>query len=386
MTSAPEPSIDVPVESAATSRSPRRRRAISAVVVLALIAAAGWFVFGSTDRRQTFYANFVTVGGINVGSAVTVLGVDVGTVTSVQPQGTSVRVGLSMPDGIDIPADVSAYILNPSLVSDRHVELSPAYTGGATLGDGEEIPVERTAAPIDFDTLLGSINTLTDTLGNDGGNLGAVLARGADTWAGHGEDFNTAMRALAGATGVIGAHTADLDQLVTALTRLYAALDARQTSLDGLVQDLAVLGDSWAGQDLDVTEPLADLRTLFDQINAFMAANGDQLGAIAGNVETLSATAADHQAGLAEFMDLVPLLMQNLGDSVGPDHRGRIRLNVTTTLTQFAVAAPLCAEHPLPLCTGAGFTNPIAFPISASDPLGIVSALTGGAPTTGGTP
>ena len=87
-----------------------------------------------------------------------------------------------------------------------------------------------------------------------------------------------------------------------------------------------------------------------------------------------------NQAGLAEFMDLVPLMMQNLEKTVGPDGRSRIRLNVSTNLTQFAVAGPLCAEHPLPLCTGAGLTNPSTFPISASDPLGIVTAITGGNP------
>ncbi len=38
----------------------------------------------------------------------------------------------------------------------------------------------------------------------------------------------------------------------------------------------------------------------------------------------------------------------------------------------------------MPLCTGAGFTNPISFPISASDPLGLATLLSGGMAPAGG--
>ena len=50
-------------------------------------------IIGST----TVHANFAYVNGIYVGSKVTVLGVPVGTVTEVQPQGTTVRVTMTMP-------------------------------------------------------------------------------------------------------------------------------------------------------------------------------------------------------------------------------------------------------------------------------------------------
>ena len=46
-------------------------------------------------------------------------------------------------------------------------------------------------------------------------------------------------------------------------------------------------------------------------------------------------------------------MMQNLSQTIGPDQRGRIRLNVSTALTQFAVAKPLCDTYKLPICTGA---------------------------------
>lgn len=370
----------VQTSSARTGTSGRRwPKVATALVLVAAVASAGWFVFGRTDNAKTVTADFSYVNGIFAGSTVTVLGVPVGTVTEVAPRGTTVRVTMSMPDDVRLPADANAYVLNPSVISDRHVELGPTYRGGPVLEDGAQIPTERTHAPIDFDGLMGSISTLTDALGAKDGQIGDLVTDAADGWRGRGEQFNTAITNLSTASGVVGARAEDIGALVENLNTLMTALDARQVSLDRLVAGLGELGDEWSARQIDIGAPLQDLRVVLDQMDKFMAGRGDDVGAIAGNVQALGDVLAANQSGLAEFMDVVPLLMQNLSRSVGDDNRGRIRLNVSTALTQFAVAEPLCKQYPMPLCTGAGLTNPISFPVSASDPLGIVSAITGGA-------
>ncbi len=141
---------------------------------------------------------------------------------------------------------------------------------------------------------------------------------------------------------------------------------------------MGLLSSQWASSNQDIAGPVNDLKVVFDQINDFVLAHGNDVGVVAENLKVLGDTLVDNKAGLAEFMDLAPLMMQNLSSTIGPDRRGRIRLNVSTTLTQFKTLKPLCDQFPMPLCTGAGLTNPISFPISASDPLGIVSAITGG--------
>lgn len=351
---------------------------IAAAVVLAgAVAAAGWYVFGGTDNSRTVTAHFSYVNGVYVGSKVTVLGVPVGTVTEVTPQGATVRVRMTMPDDVALAADASAYVLNPSVISDRHVELGPvAAADGPRLADGAEIPPARSHAPIDFDGLMGSISTLTEALGSEG-QVGDLLTQSADGWRGQGEAFNTAIVNLSSATGVVGARAEDIGALVSNMGSLMRALDARQVSLDQLVADLGGLGDQWSAERVDLETPLRDLQVVLDEVDGFMAEHGDDVGTITRNVNALGDVLTAHQAGLAEFMDIVPLLMQNLGNTVGDDQRGRIRLNISTALTQFSVADQLCREYPMPLCTGAGLTNPISFPISASDPLGIVSVLTG---------
>ena len=358
-----------------------KRRIIGLVAVLGLCLGAGWYVFGRTDRATTVHADFSYINGIYAGSKVTVLGVPVGRVTAVTPQGKTVRVTMTVPADVVLPAELDAYVMSPALISDRSVELGPAYSGsGPTVTDGQVIPVEHSHAPITFDSMLGSLSTLTSAIGPQQGDIGQVLAQGAEQWRGQGKQFNDAMRNLSAATGVMGARAEDIGKMVENLTTLMAAFNQRQVSLNQLVTDLGDLGGTWADANLDISKPMADLKVVLDQVDAFVAKHGDDLGTIAANLNAVGDVLRAKQPQLAEFMDLVPLMMQNLSNTIGPDRRGRIRLNVSTVLTQFAAAQNFCDRNMLPMCVGAGITNPISYPISRSDPLGIVSAVTGNAP------
>lgn len=63
-----------------------------------------------------------------------------------------------------VPADVQAAILSPSLVSARAIQLVPAYTGGPELADGASIGPDRTAVPVEWDDLREQLEKLTDSL------------------------------------------------------------------------------------------------------------------------------------------------------------------------------------------------------------------------------
>lgn len=370
-------------------RKRRGGKIFTAVLVIAAIVAGSWYVFGRGDNNRTVHADFAFVNGLYQGSTVTVLGVPVGNIDKVDARGDHVRLTLKIRKDVTLPATVEAFVLNPSVISDRHLELGPAYTEGDTFQDGGVIPMERTHSPISWDKLMESVKTLTqvmgpgtDTTGSEdksAGGLGALLSRTARSWEGRGPEFGTAMSTLASASGVFGARGEDIAGLIDSLDLMMTTFKNKQVSLDGLINSMSVLSDKWAQADTDITTPIKDLRTVFDQINNFVLQHGNDVGVVAENLDTLGKTLVDNKAGLAEFMDLAPLMMQNLSSTIGPDRRGRIRLNVSTTLTQFKTLKPLCDQFPMPICVGAGLTNPISFPISASDPLGIVSAISGGA-------
>ena len=145
----------------AESGSKKRTLAIIAAALIGVLVVGGalWWVF-TRAGTTTITAYFDKSIGIYDGSDVRVLGVKVGTVTSVEPQGDQVKVDLRVDRGIDIPVDANAAQVTPSVVADRYIQLTPVFTGGDKMASGSVIPIERTATPVEVDQLYASINDL----------------------------------------------------------------------------------------------------------------------------------------------------------------------------------------------------------------------------------
>jgi len=103
------------------------------VVVLAAAIAVPLWRLNPDERRLT--AHFTRAVGIYEGSDVRVLGVRIGRVIKVTPEGRTVRVEMRYDRDLRIPADAQALVIPPSVVSDRYIQLTPAYEGGAALPD-----------------------------------------------------------------------------------------------------------------------------------------------------------------------------------------------------------------------------------------------------------
>ena len=88
---------------------------------------------GGGGEKRTVTAHFPRAVSVYEGTDVRILGVNVGTVTAVIPEGNSVRVEIEYDADYDVPAEANAAIVTPTLVADRFIQLGPAYTGGDVL-------------------------------------------------------------------------------------------------------------------------------------------------------------------------------------------------------------------------------------------------------------
>ena len=138
---------------------------LAAAVVVALVAAAFAFTGGGSTKTVTAY--FSEAISVYKGSDVDVMGVRIGSVKAVVPDGDRVRVEIEYDGKYKLPADVKAAVITPTLVADRFVQLAPAYTGGAAMKDGGEIPLDRTAVPLELDKIYSSLAQLTKTLAHE---------------------------------------------------------------------------------------------------------------------------------------------------------------------------------------------------------------------------
>ena len=78
-------------------------------------------------RPTTITAYFPTATAIYPGDDVRVSGLKVGTIESIEPQGTQAKMVMHVDRDVPIPADAKAVIVAQNLVAARYVQLTPAY-------------------------------------------------------------------------------------------------------------------------------------------------------------------------------------------------------------------------------------------------------------------
>src|SRR4051794_4921479 len=156
-------------------------------------------------------AYFPSATGLYKGDPVKVMGVVVGKVSSVKPDGDRVRVELEIRSQ-PVPADARAAIVAPSLVSERFVQLAPAYTVGKKMASGGVIPLNRTAIPVSFDDVKRELTDLATALGpapgreDQTGSLNqAIRTLDANVGPDAATRFRDSMQAMRGATASLAA-------------------------------------------------------------------------------------------------------------------------------------------------------------------------------------
>jgi phospholipid/cholesterol/gamma-HCH transport system substrate-binding protein len=293
-----------------------RRRILAAAVVLVLAGAGAAVVFGRHVPTHRLVAHFTSAVGISAGSDVRVLGVPIGRVTKVQPQGTSVRVEMDYDAGQPVPAGVDAVVIPPSVVSDRYVQLTPAYAGGPVLADHADLPVARTAVPLELDDVYRALDQFNTALGPGGANKNGALSRaigtGAANLAGNGQNLHDTLdgasrtlRTLADGRDDLFGTVADLQQFVTML--------AESDELVRQFNDrLADAGEQLAGEGPDLAATLRSLSVALSQVATFVHENRDLLTTDVGALTDVTNVLVRQQQALTEVIDVAPLTLSNL--------------------------------------------------------------------------
>ncbi len=297
-------------------------RVIAVLVVLALVvAAAVWYAFLRPSGR-TITAFFDQTIGIYSGSDVRVLGVKVGTIDSILPMGSTVKVVMHVDDGVDVPADAKAAVIAPSLVSGRYIQLVPAYTGGPKMADGAVIPQSRTAVPVELDQVYASLDTLSRALGPQGANrtgaLSDLINVGAANLAGNGQLLNTTIGDLSRAVGTLSDNRQDLFGTVDNLQRFVSTLAASDAQVRALNSQLTDVAGFLAAERTNLSSALAQLSVALTEVAAFVRDNRDLLRTDVGKLASISDILVQQRAALTEVLDVAPAALGNLSNAYNP--------------------------------------------------------------------
>jgi phospholipid/cholesterol/gamma-HCH transport system substrate-binding protein len=298
------------------------RRRVATVLVIVLAAAIAVPVWRLRPAGRTLVAHFARAIGIYAGSDVRVLGVRVGRVASVEPEGGSVRVVMRYDKELRIPADATAVIVPPSIVSDRYVQLTPAYAGGAALADGADLPLARTVTPMEIDDVYRALDEFNRALGPDGANAEGALSRlietGRANLEGNGENLNVTLDSLSRALSTLADGREDLFATVGNLQRLTTALAESDQQVRVFNQQLADVAEQLAAERDELAAALRSLAGALGDVTSFIKQNR---AALVSNVEALAdltGVLVRQQRAIIEVLDIAPLALSNLNLAYNP--------------------------------------------------------------------
>ncbi|MEV6061575.1 MCE family protein [Nocardia asteroides] len=280
-------------------------------------------------KEETITADFENVAGLYVGNEVSVLGMPVGRVTELVPQGKYVQVHMVVDAEVDLPADVVAALVSPQMITNRHIELTPAYTGGPTLPRGSHIPFGRTRTPVELDRILRNFDDIGKALAGsntDGPMASRVLFPLLD---GNGDRIRETLAALSGAFEVTLANKDQISNAIVRLndvTQILAENDATVRDFSARLTQLVTL---MREQAPGLQAVLAQLNDFVANTSAVVGENEQPLTEALLRLITITAQMRDHARGLTEVVDIAPLFLGNLGNAVSPEAKA-VRLHLLT--------------------------------------------------------
>jgi virulence factor Mce-like protein len=216
----------------------------------------------------------------------------------------------------DVTADAKAVIVTPTLVADRFVQISPAYTKGAVMQDDADIPLDRTASPVELDRIYKSLAELSTALGPNGANktgaLDDLITAGADALRGQGALANQTINNLADAAQVFGDNSGALFSSVRQLADLTAALAANDRFVNRFMGDLAGVSSQLAGERDELQGALAALARAVGTVRTFVHDNKGAVESEIADLSTVLSAVAKEQHALGTAVQLAPLGLGNL--------------------------------------------------------------------------
>ncbi len=330
--------------------SVRPVRLVLLAVVLLLTAACS--SLPGTGGKMEVVAYFEDSAGLFVGNDVGILGVVVGEITSIEPDGEQVRVTMEIADNHRVPADAGAVVVARSVATDRYVELTPVYSKGPTLEDGDEIGVERTRAPVDFDQVLASLNDFATGIAGSKKATKAIqrfINEGTNALRGNGSLINQTVHALQDGVNGLHGQRDNVASTLRSLDVLLAAVATNESTAREFISQVTEASDLLADERENFRTALRSLDSAVTIVAQFAVDNREQIiEALDGSTRLMRTILKKHR-NLTEILRVMPLALQNL-ERTREGNRLKVVVDPVVLTPLGGVVNQVCDRLPPAIC------------------------------------
>lgn len=295
------------------------------VVLIMLVIAIGLqperLINWATSLR--YQALFTEAGGLNTGNDVTVSGIKVGTVSSIELNNGDALVGFTVDGRYALGADTTAHIRTGTLLGERVLALDSA--GEGTLPPNTVIPTTRTSSPYsltdavseltantrDTDTaaLNQSLDTLAETLDQVAPQLGPMfdgLSRVSQSLNNRNQSLAELLKSAGDVTGIFAERSQSLNTLILNANDLVAVLNERRQAIVSLLRNTSAVAEQLSGIVHENEEKLAPTLERLNSVTAMLEKNRDNLAKMLPGAAKYYLTQGEIVSNGAYYNALVP--------------------------------------------------------------------------------
>lgn len=336
-------------------------RRLTLLIAALLVGATALTVYAvQKSSTLTLTADFDRSTGLYTGSDVKILGVKVGKVTKVEPNGDHVRVTLKITEHTDIPADAKAAIVAPSLVSGRYVQLAPIYDGGPKLKNDALIPRDRTAVPVEWDDIKAQLTNITRSLApttqDKDGSLKRFVESAAGAFEGNGDRFKETIAAMSSASQTLSGNSDNLYVTVSNLADFVGAMNDSSQQIAAFVNELESISSVLGENQKQLSALLGQSRKTVATVRDFVTTNRAGLDEGVARLTAVTDQITDKQTQLANILHLAPTTVANFYNIYDPTAgtlTGRLALAQTKGFANVICQAMFSAGGTLKECQSA---------------------------------
>jgi virulence factor Mce-like protein len=284
---------------------------VAVAVVTAVIGAMLLIKVADVGYRQ-YTARFVQAAALQVGNPITIAGIPVGEVTSMELAGDHVEAGLKVRDDIPLGAQSSVSIKITTILGSRYLSLQPAGEGSVP---DNIFDLAHTEVPYDLQEALSDVTTTFEQVDSD---------RFAETLGVLGKQLQTLPpvipQALANTqtlSEIIAQRRDQLGSLLKTTETVTNTLRRQQSTIGSLVRQGNSLVGEFVARRATFHAMIGALTNLVESLSGIVIDDRPQLEELLRNVHELTGMLDQHDDLLRSTLQSGPVALRNLTNATG---------------------------------------------------------------------
>lgn len=292
---------------------------ITFLVLSAVLIAMLFIQLFRVEPKYAVIADFPETGGVFTGQEVTYRGVTVGQVGELSLTDNGVDIELVILKRYDkIPASTTAQVVFKSAVGEQFVDLAPDTAEGPFLGDGSEIPRDKTKLPVQQEELLRLLDQVLEGVPPDAiGRLVDTLGTGLRDRA---PELRKILAGLDSVSAVTARRASNINSLNRAGDSAGAAFSRSSADFVAGVSALAEVADTLASSSPDIERLLVEGADDLGALARVVTTRSEHLSRVLANVTALTDDAGSNLESVNYLLDYLPLFVGLLGDFFDGDY------------------------------------------------------------------